>query len=87
MATLFMMNVPYNCTESELTAWVQAATEVKVNSVRLIRDLVAGVSPAFAYVDIGDQIGISDAVQKLNGQVIRDRVILVRRAGRAAPAA
>ena len=87
MATLFMMNVPYNCTESELTGWVQAATGVKVNSVRLILDLVAGVSPAFAYVEIGDQIGISDAVEKLNGQVIRDRVILVSRARRAAPAA
>lgn len=87
MATLFMMNVPYNCTESELTGWVQSALGVKVNSVRLIRDLVAGVSPAFAYVDIGNQIGIADAVDKLNGQVIRDRVILVSQARRAAPAA
>jgi hypothetical protein len=45
------------------------------------------VSPAFAYVDIGDQVGVGDAVKKLNGQVIRDRVILVSRARRAAPAA
>lgn len=86
MSTLFMMNVPYNCTESELTDWVQSSG-IKVKSVRLIQDLVAGVSPAFAYVDIGEQPGIADAVDKLNGQIIRDRVILVSQARRAAPAA
>jgi RNA recognition motif-containing protein len=81
-----MMNVPYNCTESELTDWVQAAG-IKVRNITLIRDLVAGVSPAFAYVDIGEQHGITTAVEKLNGQAIRDRVILVSQARRAAPAA
>ena len=87
MATLFMMNVPYNCTESELAGWVQSSAGIKVKSVRLIRDLVAGVSPSFAYVDIGEQPGISDAVNKLNGQVIRGRVILVSQARRAVSAA
>jgi RNA recognition motif-containing protein len=86
VSTLFMMNVPYNCTESELKDWVEV-TGIEVKAVRLIRDLVAGVSPAFAYVEIGDTRGISEAVDKLNGQIIRDRVILVSQARRAAPAA
>ncbi len=81
-----MMNVPHDCTEPELTQWVQSVG-VKVGSIRLIRDLVAGVSPLFAYVDIGEQNGIAEAVEKLNGQAIRDRVILVSQARRAAPAA
>ena len=86
MSTLFMMNVPYNCTESELKDWVEAAG-IPVNSVRLIRDLVAGVSPAFAYVDISDKAKIIEAVEKLNGHVIGNRVLIVSQARRAAPAA
>jgi RNA recognition motif-containing protein len=86
VSTLFMMNVPYNCTELELKDWVEV-TGINVKSVRLIRDLVAGVSPAFAYVEIDAGGGIAEAVDKLNGHVIRDRVILVSQAGRATPAA
>ena len=86
MSTLFMMNVPHNCTESELQVWVEAAG-IKVKSVRLIRDLVAGVSPAFAYVDISEQAAIAEAVEKLNGHIIGNRVLIVSQARRAAPAA
>jgi RNA recognition motif-containing protein len=81
-----MMNVPYNCTESELKDWVEAAG-IQVNSVRLIRDLVAGVSPAFAYVNISEQGKITEAVEKLNGHLIGNRVLIVSQARRAAPAA
>ena len=86
MATLFMMNVPHNCTESELAEWVQSSG-IKVKSVYLIADKVAGVSPQFAYVDVSEEIRVPDAIAKLNGQNIRDRVILVSQARRAAPAA
>ena len=86
MATLFMMNVPHNCTESELANWVQSSG-IRVKGIRLIPDMVAGVSPQFAYVDIVEDLGIADAVAKLNGRSIRDRVILVSQARRAAPAA
>jgi RNA recognition motif-containing protein len=86
VSTLFMMNVPYNCTESELKHWVEAAG-IEVNSVHLIRDLVAGVSPAFAYVDISEKAKIAEAVEKLNGHVIGNRVLIVSQARRAAPAA
>ena len=86
MSTLFMMNVPYNCTESELKDWVETAG-IPVRSVRLIRDLVAGVSPAFAYVDISEPARIAEAVEKLNGHIIGNRVLIVSQARRAAPAA
>jgi RNA recognition motif-containing protein len=86
VSTLFMMNVPHNCTESELKDWVESAG-IEVNSVRLIRDLVAGVSPAFAYVDICEGATIADAVEKLNGHIIGNRVLIVSQARRAAPAA
>jgi len=81
-----MVNVPYNCTESELQAWVESCG-VGVKSVRLIRDLVAGVSPAFAYVEIPDGSVLTDAIATLDGKHIRDRVIKVNQASRRMTAA
>ena len=59
----------------------------EVKQVRLVRDLVAGVSPSFAYVEIQEKMTVAEAVSKLDGHKIRERVILVREArkrGRAA---
>jgi RNA recognition motif-containing protein len=79
MGTLFLVNVPHDCTDDELSIWVESAG-MKVKQVRLIRDLVAGVSPSFAYVELQEKIPVADAVQKLNGQNIRERVIMVSEA-------
>ena len=86
MGTLFMMNVPHNCGDGELAQWVQASG-IEVTKVRLIRDLVAGVSPSFAYVEISGSVPVADAVQRLNGHNIRERVITVSEARRGASAA
>ena len=79
MGTLFMVNVPHNCSDEELTRWVQSSG-IEVQRVRLIRDLVSGASPSFAYVDITERMPVSDAVQKLNGHNIRERVVMVSEA-------
>ena len=86
MATLFMTNVPHDCTESELTDWVESSG-IGVKSVRVIRDTVAGVSPAFAYVDLNEGMGVKDAVNTLNGRNIRQRMILVSKAPKGRTAA
>jgi len=84
--TLIMMNVLYNCSDAELTKWVESSG-IGVKAVRMIRDEVAGVSPAFAYVEITDAVELAAAVDRLNGQPIRDRVILVSQARRTAKTA
>lgn len=86
MKTLFLVNVPHNCSDAELTEWVESSG-IEVNKVRLVRDLVAGVSPSFAYVEITERTPLADAVRKLNGQVIRERTIMVSVARRGATAA
>ena len=86
MGTLFMMNVPHNCSDNELTDWVQSSG-IEVREVRLIKDLVAGVSPSFAYVEISEKVPVADAVQKLNGHNIRERVIMVSEARKGTSAA
>ena len=86
MGTLFMVNVPHNCSDEELTAWVRSSG-IEVKQVRVIRDLVSGASPSFAYVDIAERIPIADAVEKLNGHNIRERVIMVSEARKGRSAA
>jgi len=86
MSTLFMANVPHNCNDIELTTWVEALG-IEVKKVRLIRDLVAGVSPSFAYVEISEKVPITDAVLRLNGGNIRERTIMVSIARKGATAA
>jgi RNA recognition motif-containing protein len=86
MGTLFMVNVPHNCSDEELVHWVQSSG-VEVERVRLIRDLVSGVSPSFAYVDITEKIPVADAVEKLNGHNIRERVVMVSEARKGRTAA
>ena len=86
MGTLFLSNVPYNCSDDELVQWVESSG-VAVKKVRMIRDLVAGVSPSFAYVDIVEKVPLADAIQKLNGHRIRERTIVVSEARRGARAA
>jgi RNA recognition motif-containing protein len=86
MGTLFLVNVPHNCSDAELIQWVESSG-ITVKKVRVIRDLVAGVSPSFAYVDIEEKITVADAVRTLNGRHIRERTILVSEARRGATAA
>ena len=86
MGTLFMVNVPHNCSDNELTNWVQSSG-IEVRKVRLIKDLVAGVSPSFAYVEISEKVPVADAVRKLNGHNIRERVIVVSEARKGSSAA
>ena len=81
MSTLFMVNVPHNCSDEELTDWVESSG-IQVQRVRVIRDLVSGASPSFAYVDITERMPVADAVQKLNGHNIRERVVMVSEARR-----
>src|SRR6266571_843285 len=80
MGMLFMVNVPHNCSDEELTWWVESSG-IEVKHVRVIRDTVSGASPSFAYVDITEKIPIADAVGKLNGHNIRERTITVSEAG------
>lgn len=76
MSTVFVSNVPHNCEDAELRQWVEASG-FEVKAIRVIRDLVAGVSPAFAYVVLSDVAELT-AIQQLNGQSFKGRVLCVQ---------
>ena len=76
---LFFVNIPYNCSDRELKEWIESRG-IETESICIIRDLVAGVSPAFAYADLKDQTQLEEAVSILNGEKMRNQTITVKKA-------
>jgi len=79
MSKLFFVNIPYNCSDRELQEWVESRG-IEIRSVRIVRDLVSGVSPAFGYVELYDQTRLQEAVATLNGKKMRNQIVLVKEA-------
>jgi RNA recognition motif-containing protein len=75
--SLLFSNVPFDCTEPELRQWIEDRFFPVVN-VTLIRDIISGTSPSFAYVDVSEE-DIKQAEQMLNGQSLKGRTLRVRR--------
>ena len=78
MARLFLTNIPYDCQDAELRGWIEAQG-FDVDSLRVVRDLVAGVSPAFGYVSLRSPGEHADPVEILDGQDLRGRRLQVRK--------
>ncbi len=76
---LFFVNIPYNCSDRELKEWIESRG-IETESIRIIRDLVAGVSPAFAYADLKDHTRLDEAMSVLNGKKMRNQTITVKQA-------
>src|SRR5438093_13353950 len=79
MPKLFLINIPYNCSDRELQDWVESRG-IQTRSIRIIRDLVAGVSPAFGYVELKDATAIREAISTLNGKRMRNQIVTVKEA-------
>jgi hypothetical protein len=74
---LFLTNIAWNCHDAELRSWIEAQG-FGVDSLRVVRDLVAGCSPAFGYVSLRDRGDNADAVQVLDGRDLKGRKLHVR---------
>jgi RNA recognition motif-containing protein len=79
LSQLFFVNVPYNCSDSELREWIES-NGIEIESTRIIRDTVSNASPAFAYAELKTPALIEEAVSALNGRKLRDQTILVKQA-------
>jgi RNA recognition motif-containing protein len=77
MTRLFLTNIPYDCHETELQGWIESQG-FNVDSVRLIRDQVAGVSPSFGYVSMRGKTNVDEAIETLDGQDLKGRKLHVR---------
>jgi RNA recognition motif-containing protein len=79
MALLFFRNLPYNCSNRELKHWIESRN-IPVVSVRIVHDLVAGVSPAFAYAALRNPAQSDEAIALLNGKKMRHQIVEVHQA-------
>jgi len=77
MARLFLTNIPHDCQETELQCWIESRG-FDVDSIRLVRDQVAGVSPSFGYVSMRGVVNVFEAVRTLDGQHLKGRKVHVR---------
>jgi len=74
---LLVSNVPANCPDDFLLNWIEARG-YRTFGVRLIRDVVSGTSPSFAYIQLMDGSRLEEAVRTLNGQRLWTSTIQVR---------
>lgn len=79
MPTLFLINIPYNCSDVDLKNWVESRG-LQTVSIRLVRDMVSGVSPSFGYIELNDRARVPEAISKLNGNRLWNQTILVKEA-------
>ena len=75
---LLITNIPVTCSEEVITDWIQS-NGYAVRNVSLIRDLVSGTSPSFAYADLTDPTILDCAQNQLDGLTLNGHSLQVRR--------
>jgi RNA recognition motif-containing protein len=78
MPRLFLSNIPYDCQDMELRSWIEEQG-FNVDTLRVIRDQVAGVSPAFGYVSLRGAPDDIDVIKLLDGRNLKGRRLQVRK--------
>jgi hypothetical protein len=78
MSRLLLANLPHDCSEREIQEWIESRGYT-VRTLRVVRDLVTGASPVFAYLTLTRKDDHSRALIDLNGQVVRGRRLVVKR--------
>jgi RNA recognition motif-containing protein len=71
--------LPHNCTDKELKDWIESRG-FQTSAIRIIHDVISGVSPAFGYVRLNDDSQIEAACTVLTGKKLRSLSVLVSRA-------
>lgn len=79
MKKLYVGNLPYQASESQLESWfVQAG--FSPDAVTIIRDRFSGESRGFGFVDIHNDDEANRAIQACNGQDFLGRSLIVNEA-------
>ncbi len=79
MIKLFVGNLPYKATESDLQSFFEEAG-IHVDSVNILRDRFSGEARGFGFVEISDDAVATQAVQACNGRALMGRALVVNEA-------
>lgn len=80
---LYVGNLPYETTESDLQALFAAAGQV--STVNIVRDRATGQARGFAFVEMSDAEGAQRAIAELNQRDLGGRSLTVNEAKPMAP--
>ncbi len=80
---LYVGNLPYETTESDLQALFAAAGQV--STVNIVRDRATGQARGFAFVEMGDDEGARRAIAELDQHQLGGRSLTVNEAKPMAP--
>ncbi|MBM3770657.1 MAG: RNA-binding protein [Acidimicrobiia bacterium] len=80
---LYVGNLPYETTESDLQALFEASGQVA--SVNIVRDRATGQARGFAFVEMGDAAAAQQAVSDLDKHAYGGRNLTVNEARPMAP--
>jgi RNA recognition motif-containing protein len=75
---LYVGNLPYQTTESDLQALFEGAGQV--NTVNIMRDRATGQARGFAFVEMSDAEGAQRAIDELNRRDFGGRSLTVNEA-------
>lgn len=76
---LYVGNLPYQATESDLESWFSQAG-VTVDSVNVMRDRFSGEARGFGFVEIGNDEDANRAISSCNGKDFMGRALVVNEA-------
>lgn len=74
---LLLMNLPHNASDREIRVWIESRG-IETKTIRIVRDEVSGVSPAFGHVELNGSIELKDAILTLHGKKLRNRTVFAK---------
>lgn len=79
MKKLFVGNLPYQASESDLQDWL-TKSGVSADTISLIRDRTSGEPRGFGFIEIGSDAEAEHAIQACNGKEFLGRTLVVNEA-------
>jgi len=76
---LYVGNLAFSVSDEQLSD-LFAASNIPVESVRVVRDMDTGRSRGFAFVELTPEGDLANAIKELNGKVIDGRPVTVSEA-------
>ena len=77
MSNLLLVNLPHNASDREIREWIESRG-IGTKSIRIVRDLVAGVSPTFGHVELKGDVELKEAISILDGKRMRNQTVLAK---------
>jgi RNA recognition motif-containing protein len=77
MSNLLLINLPSNTSSREIREWIESRG-VGTKCIRILRDLMTGMSPAFGHVELTGSVEIKEAISILHGKRMRSQTIFAK---------